>query len=136
MDLPRPWSAYLRIRRQMQRVKLTKRFFNHNSAIFLWTINDCGCDEISWAFGILSSDRDVVLLLVDVAEEGLDALVLHGILDRAKEDVFFEAFAHFQGLGMLNHRVTEWLEDLLMHKDSFESEADLGDGESGRFSSR
>ncbi len=104
---------------------LTKRLLHHNSAVILGAIDNRGRDEVSWSFGILPSHRDIVLLSLDIAEEGLDPLVLHGVLDRPEEDILFVPLAHLQSLGVRDHGIPEWLEDLLVHNDAFEGEADL-----------
>src|ERR1700759_4789208 len=71
-------------------------------------------------------DGHLILLGVDGVEKALDPLILHRVLDGAKEDILLESLPEFQCLGVLDHLVTERLVDLLMDKYALQGKADLG----------
>ena len=104
----------------------TKWFLPHKSRILGWSIDNRRCDEVACSLGVLATDSDLVFPFLDIVEEALHSLVLHGILDRPKEDVGLVAFAHLERLGGFDHRGFELVEDLLVHEDALEGDADLG----------
>ena len=66
----------------------TERFLHDNPRAFFRSVDDSGSDEVAFAFGIFTPDRDVPFLFLDVTKEPLDTLILHGVLNGTEENTF------------------------------------------------
>lgn len=111
---------------------LTKRLLNDNPRVLRRSIDDRRSNVESISRGLnLAADGDLPPLLLDVVEEGLDAVVLHGVLERAVADSCFGAVAEGVGLDVLDHGVAEFFVDGLVDVDALEVQADLAGVEEG-----
>jgi hypothetical protein len=103
----------------------TKGFLVHQPRVFWGLLDDGRVDEEAGLVVVLAAHCDLELFLLDVGKKALDTLVLHWVLDGAKEDAFFVALADLERLGEGDHSVAELVEDLLVHEDAFDRDADL-----------
>lgn len=116
----------------LQQSILTKRLLNDNAGILRWSVNDRRGNVEPVGRGLnLAADGDLPPLLLDVVEEGLDAVVLHGVLERAVADAGVGAVAEGVGLDVLDHGVAEFFVDGLVDVDALEVQADLAGVEEG-----
>lgn len=103
----------------------TKRFFGDNLGVIFRVVDNSRVNEVAIGICRLSTNRHLVSMLLDVVEECLDLLVLHRVLDGAKEYAVFGSIAHFQRLGVSNHSVAEFIVDGRVDVDALEAEANL-----------
>jgi len=103
-----------------------KRLLGNDAGVVGRVINNGRLDEEALSGSDVGlANCELVALLLAVCKEGLDLLVLHGVLDGAKQVVAVIWVAHLDRLGEGNHLSEEVLVDGLVDVDTLGSDADL-----------
>lgn len=106
---------------------LTKRLFDDNPRVLRRPVDNRRRNKVAARGRGLhrAARRDLPPLPLNVVKKGLDALVLHRVLQRAVADARLGAVAERVGLCVLDHGVAKLVVDGLVDVDALEAEADL-----------
>lgn len=113
-----------------------ERLLGDDARVLGWTIDNGRGNEVAGLVFVLAANSNAPLLLLDVAEEGLDLLKLHAVLHGTQEDALLVALAGLDRLGELDSFVTELLVDVFVNVYTLDGKADLAgveEGEGGNF---
>ena len=106
---------------------LTERLLDNDPRLLRRVINNSRSNKVSTVRlrVHLAASGNLPTLLLNIVKEGLDAVVLHRVLQGTVADALLRTVAKSVGLDVLDHGVSELAVDGLVHVDALEVEADL-----------
>lgn len=106
-------------------MKLTEGLFDDNAGFLRGPVNDGWGDEETLRGLDLTTYCDFPALALDVGKEGLHALILHLILERAVGDTVLGPVTDLEGLHGLDKGALEGFKDGLVDVDALQVQANL-----------